>query len=162
MDLEILRERFASKWRKDRSGCWVWTASTAGAGYGQIKIPRTRRQIYAHRLSHLLHIGAIPAGMDVLHSCDTPYCVNPDHLFLGSPATNAADMSKKGRGTRARKMPQHQGARNSQAKLTVRDVREARRLLALGLSQRAIGRVLGVTGVQIGHIAHGRSWSHLQ
>lgn len=162
MDLEKLRERFASKFEVDRAtGCWLWTASLAGAGYGQIKIPGERRQIYAHRLSFLLHKGEIGAGADICHHCDNPRCVNPDHLFIGTRVENMQDMARKGRGTGGREMPVHRGVRNSQAKITERDVRRIRKLVLAGVSNREIGRIFGLSGVQIGHIASGRHWGHV-
>jgi hypothetical protein len=163
MDLEKLRARFAVKWKNDpETGCWLWIASVAGLGYGQIKIPGQRRQIYAHRLSYLLHVGEIPEGLVICHRCDVPRCVNPAHLFIGTGADNQQDMTAKGRGTGGRKMPVHSGIKNSQARLTERNVREIRKLIKLGLSHRKIGQLFGVTGAQIGHIAHGRAWSYLE
>lgn len=86
-------------WEKvDKSGdCWLWTAHVAGSnGYGQFAITHIRMTM-AHRFSYELHYGAIPDGLKVLHSCDTPRCVRPDHLFLGTNADNTADMFAKGR-----------------------------------------------------------------
>src|SRR4051812_16104774 len=71
-------------------GCWIWLG--AGVRYGLAKGHR------AHRLSWKAFRGPIQDGLHVLHKCDTPLCVNPDHLFLGTPLTNAADREAKGRG----------------------------------------------------------------
>ena len=82
--------------RVDKSGeCWLWTGGKTYDGYGMMKVDG--RQTYVHRFSYQLHKGEIPEGMFVCHSCDVPNCVNPDHLWLGSPADNTADMFKKGR-----------------------------------------------------------------
>lgn len=88
-------ERFWPKVAKaaGENGCWAWTAWTNNHGYG------TLGDEYAHRISWRLHFGEIPDGMRVLHRCDNPPCVRPDHLFLGTPKDNNADMSAKGRST---------------------------------------------------------------
>lgn len=83
------------------SRCWIWTASLRGdfkGGYGQIGLDRRRGVHDAHRVSWLLHHGEIPTGMCVLHKCDNPKCVNPEHLFLGTRTENTLDMITKGRG----------------------------------------------------------------
>ncbi len=99
-----LQERFDAKWEAEpTTGCWLWTASTrvpsprrGSAAYGQIGIGGKRVE-YAHRVSWQLHRGDIPEGQCVLHHCDTPLCVNPAHLFLGTHQDNVADQVAKGR-----------------------------------------------------------------
>ncbi len=86
--------------RVDRSGaCWVWKSSQSRGAYGSF-----RRDdgvaVGAHRHSYALRHGPIPAGLHVLHSCDNPPCVNPDHLSLGTHADNMRDMATKGRAGR--------------------------------------------------------------
>lgn len=90
--------RFWSNVRKTES-CWLWTACLNSFGYGMIE--RNGKHCRAHRASWELAGRTIPDGKCVLHSCDNPPCVNPDHLFLGDPADNTADMFRKGR----QKMP---------------------------------------------------------
>lgn len=85
--------RFWAKVNKTPS-CWLWTAATL-RGYGQISL--NRKPAYAHRLSWEMAYGPIPEGVEVLHKCDVPLCVRPDHLFLGSQQDNLADARQKGR-----------------------------------------------------------------
>jgi hypothetical protein len=88
-----LKQRFDRKWTPEPySGCWLWIGSTA-KGYGKLTIKH--KDVLAHRCAWQLLNGEIPLGAHVLHSCDTPLCVNPDHLFIGSHTDNMRDMYAK-------------------------------------------------------------------
>lgn len=144
-----LYERF---WRRvdvrEPDDCWEWTGSKSSNGYGGIKV--SGQDQYAHRVSWMLFHGSIPKGIHVLHRCDNPGCVNPNHLFLGTPADNAADRDAKGR--------QAKGERMGTAKLTpdkVLAIRES------PLRQRELARMYGVDQSQISHIKHRESWAWL-
>ena len=105
-----VNERFNDRYKIDPvSGCWNWIGPTSCKGYGVIagKINGKRyapvgRQLLAHRAAWILYRGDIPDsdlahGMVVMHKCDNPSCVNPDHLMLGTQADNVKDMVVKGR-----------------------------------------------------------------
>lgn len=151
-------------------GCWLWTGHTC-MGYGRIHVASG---IYesAHRLAWQWHTGqTIPKGMFICHHCDTHACVNPAHLFLGSPADNLRDAASKGRmasGDRngARLYPDRlvppRGERNGQAVLVEEQVREIRRLYSAGdRSQREIAIKFGVAPTTIQMILNGRNWRHI-
>ncbi len=135
-------ERFWS--RVDRRGpddCWLWNRGTNGDGYGCFKCDGGE-QIGAHRFSWSLENGPIPAGKHVLHSCDNPPCVNPDHLFLGTHSDNLADAAEKGR--------MHGG----RAKLTNEQVLEIR---TSDLSLRKLAAKFGVTFQAISYARRGHT-----
>lgn len=93
--------RFWTKVRRDEAtGCLIWTAGCCTDGYGTFS--SHGRDARAHRIAWALAHGPIPAGRCVLHSCDTPPCVEERHLFLGSQTENIADMDRKGRRGTAR------------------------------------------------------------
>lgn len=77
------------------SGCWNWTKSVSMDGYGKLK--RNGITLRAHRVFYEAHVGPIMDGLHVLHRCDNPLCVNPEHLFLGTRSDNMQDMNQKGR-----------------------------------------------------------------
>jgi hypothetical protein len=95
-----LDERIWSKVKKT-ADCWWWGGQLNDKGYGTISVLRkdgTRTMMYVHRVVYLLKHKKIPEDKCVLHLCDNPQCVNPDHLWLGSMKDNSQDMVKKGRG----------------------------------------------------------------
>ena len=97
-----VNDRFHEKYIPEpNSGCWIWEAAISNRGYGRLEVGTKEDGFWAegaHRVSFKLHKGPIPEGLLVLHRCDTPLCVNPDHLFIGTEADNAADREAKGRG----------------------------------------------------------------
>ena len=144
-------ERF---WAKvDKSGdCWLWTAGRAGGNsgeYGSFRINNPRRKVYAHRFSYELSHGPIPDGMLVLHDCDTPLCINPDHLRVGTTADNIQDKVKRGR------------ASKPNAVLVPDDVRSIRKRLQEGEKHKDIASDYPVNREAITKIASGRRWRNV-
>lgn len=81
------------------TSCWIWQGTKIKAGYGVIerRVDGKRVTKLAHRISYEHHVGPIPDGMKACHTCDTPSCINPAHLWLGTQADNMMDMQAKGR-----------------------------------------------------------------
>jgi hypothetical protein len=167
MQVDYTSKDVARFWAKvDKSGdCWLWTASADTAGYGQINI--SGKMVMAHRFAYLIMYGD-PGALFCCHKCDTPLCVNPHHLFLGTNAQNMADMVAKGRSAKgdastSRLYPElrQRGEAHPKSKLTTAQVVEIRKLLADNMSERKIAAKMGVTRGSITAIKHGISWKHV-
>ena len=128
------------------SGCWLWTLGWSAKGYGATKYGGFN---YAHRASFAAFVGPIPDGMMVCHKCDTRACVNPDHLFLGTPKDNIADASRKGR--------MHPGTSNYNSKLTPDVVRQIRSTKGR-VSAREWARRTGTSHATVAMARRGDTW----
>lgn len=129
--------RFQESYEVAPNGCWLWAASCAANGYGQIKV--FGEMTAAHRFAYTLFKGDIPESHHILHSCDNKRCVNPDHLRAGTHQENMADAVERGRMPRGRKHPQF-GRTNPRPN-------QAHRVRVLGAdypSQKAAERALGL------------------
>jgi hypothetical protein len=158
-------ERFNAKWvRVPFCDCHIWTASGVPSGYGVFFF--NGRQQYAHRVSWQISRGPIPAGQNVLHKCDVPGCVNPEHLFIGSTQDNYNDMVAKGRqrhpgAPRGFKHPNPHppGERHPSAKLTQKDADEIRRLYATGkFKQVELGSKFNVRQALISRVVRNEAY----
>lgn len=97
-----IQERFEASYTMPLgTTCWLWKRSVDSYGYGHLWADNRIRT--AHRIAYELHVGPIPEGLSVLHRCDTPACVNPAHLFLGTQTDNMHDASIKKRLTAGHK-----------------------------------------------------------
>lgn len=100
---KAIEARFWAKVNKTES-CWIWTAGKYINGYGQFMIG-TGHPIRAHIFSYIQAKGGVPKGLCVLHKCDNPACVNPEHLFAGTNKRNTQDCIEKGRFCKGSKSP---------------------------------------------------------
>lgn len=148
---EELIKRFEAKIERiPECGCWIWMGSCHYKGYGLF---RTGNKISkAHRVSWFIHYGPIPTGECVLHHCDTPACVNPHHLFVGTHKDNAYDRDTKKRGYIAR------GEQHYKAKLTDRAVLKIRNS---NYSCRMLAKKYKVDPTMISLIKRRKNWKHL-
>ncbi len=141
-------------WEKvNRDGkCWLWNSHRDPDGYGLYR-PEGGKTRRAHRVAYELANGAIPDGALILHSCDTPSCVNPEHLKPGTHAENINDRDAKGRAS-----PQH-GEENNAAKVTWEDVCLIRALKAIGgMTQREIAKEFNIHEAEVSLIVNNKVW----
>lgn len=132
-----ITERWTIEDRGHDTPCWIWQLSLKGNGYGQLMAGGRNQP--AHRYYYEQIHGALPRRMQLDHLCRVRRCVNPEHL---EPVTNGENCR-----------------RGTNCKLRIEQVREIRSLLAQGWYQRDIGAAYGVSGVQVGNIANGKSWA---
>lgn len=142
-------ERFMRKTKRGRDH-WMWTAGVNSQGYGTFWF--RYRMWLAHRAAWELFCGPIPDGMNVLHTCDTPLCTAPRHLFLGTQRDNVLDMFRKGRANTPR------GERHPRAILTEATVR-AIRADTRGIV--AAGAAFGVSKSLVSLVRRHERWRHV-
>lgn len=143
---------FEARSRKDAAtGCWNWALSRDSKGYGFFR--DADRISLSHRGSWRAANGPIPEGLLVCHRCDTPSCVNPAHLFLGTHDDNMRDCVAKGRRPR--------GSLRVGSKLTEADVRIIRLLVGLGVRRTLMAALYGVSQPTISVACSGRTWRHV-
>ncbi len=142
------------------TGCWEYTGYLKENGYGTMKIyvrdfyPK-KRTFLIHRVSYAYFNGEDPGELFVCHKCDNPSCINPDHLFLGTPLDNTRDMWNKGRAA------DQGGMNNGRCKLSEDVVEQIVESIKNGKSNTAIAAELPVTHSQVSLIRGGKSWRWL-
>jgi len=144
------KKRFFDKVKKTK-GCWEWIGGKFQSGYGQFSLKNLMKKNWrTHRVSWIIHNGAIPKGMCVCHTCDNPACIRPDHLWLGTCKDNTQDMLKKGRSGRA--------------KLTEKQIRLIRKIYRKGhtlTNTLRLSEKFGVRNGVICKIIHKQLWPNI-
>ena len=148
--------RFWSKVDKTEE-CWNWTGAIGSTGYGHINEGGKRGKILtSSRVSYEIHFGKIQDGLFVLHKCDNPKCVRPDHLFLGTNKDNMHDMIGKGRS--GLNVGGASGEYCATAKLSWNQVCQIRDLRKYGFTQKWISEQYSVSPMLISKIVRGIYW----
>jgi hypothetical protein len=134
------------------SGCWLWTASLINKdGYGSIKVDGVTKM--PHRMSYEVFKGPIENGLLVLHKCDTPCCINPDHLFLGTSKENTHDMMRKNRAV----FPKGEGS--GHARLKNEDIYFIRS--NPHIKGKDLSKMFNITPTAISKIRLNKRWKHI-
>jgi hypothetical protein len=137
------------KYDIDINGCWNCRGYKDKDGYSQTTL--NGKRMGSHRAAYIIAYGPFPKDLYVLHKCDNPACVNPDHLFLGTAKDNYDDAASKGRAVK--------GSKNGQSKLTNQQVLEIRKDTR---RQIDIAAQYGILQTTVSAIKTGQNWRHLQ
>src|SRR6266850_5299378 len=136
-------DRFWIKVQKSET-CWVWLGKHDERGRGHIYVEDGCLE-FASKVSWILHFGSIPTGINVLHKCDNPSCVRPDHLFLGTQKVNMLDMALK---------------RRSSTKLTWEQVAEIVKSVQAGVQQKLLAKRFNVCPATIHNALHRKTFKY--
>lgn len=144
-------KRFEKKFIPEPNcGCWLWTGAVSSSGYGSFSIT-SKNIIPAHRASFLIYKNKMPESF-VCHSCDNKICVNPEHLWIGTPKENSIDASNKGI---LQKRPKRYGFGSKLKKEEVVKIFEDNRKCD------EIAKEYNLSSSAIGAIKRGENWSHV-
>jgi hypothetical protein len=155
-DLERIENLFIPE---PNSGCWLWLGALTEHGYGRATV--RDKKILAHRWVYQATTGEPIGDKCLCHRCDTPACVNPDHMFVGTPLDNTRDAARKGRLHRWRNTRAGEG--NPAAVLTEQMVREMREVRSgTGASYAVIARRFGVSWRGAHAAIRGETWGHIK
>lgn len=156
------KQRFMLKVATGQDGtCWRWIGAFNQNGYGYFLLGG--RLMHAHRASYALFRGDVPKDKNVCHACDNRWCVNPDHLWIGTQRQNVHDAMAKGRSVppprtdwRNRIKPHHW------QRLSVDQAKEIIRRLARGEKHELIAQDFGINSRTVSKIKLGQRWPHLE
>lgn len=151
-DAAILKEHYKDAfWSKVKCGdttddCWEWKAGTNARGYGTLQTRKcAQRHKLAHRVSFALEHG-YESELDVLHTCDNPSCVNPNHLYEGNNGDNVKDKLSRGH---------YSNGTTTRSFISSEEKSEVLRLRKIGYSYRRIAGLTGISKTQVHTIVNG-------
>ncbi|WP_395393123.1 HNH endonuclease [Novosphingobium sp. BL-8A] len=133
--------------------CWIWHGGTNEQGYGHFKVRQTT--IRAHRWIYSYVYGLTQSDQVIRHKCDTPSCVNPLHLEVGTASENMRDMVARGRNS------DRKGDRHPMAKIDAKQALEIRRLYDIGHRQSQIADTFGISRALVGKVVRRERWTHI-
>lgn len=156
-----VRQALKEKIIIDENDCWIWQGQVDRKGYGRRTFTenKKKRKLLAHRISYKIFVGEIPDGLFILHQCDVPRCINPQHLHLGTQKDNLNEMRERDRANDISKGKK--GDRHNLAKLSETDVKEIRRLREKGYTGVKLSEMFNVTNGLIYMIINKRIWKHI-
>jgi hypothetical protein len=182
--LSLLDERFDERWTPEpNTGCFLWHGTRQRGGYGFFKALGVYAR--AHRFSYERANGKIPDGFVVCHRCDTPECVNPDHLWIGTSAENTRDRDRKGRTARGdrsgprihrermargdqngsrlhpERLNPRRGEEHPHAKINDQIVRDIRSRCAIGESHQSVANSYGISQASVTRVVNLKTWKHV-
>jgi hypothetical protein len=155
--VKTLDQRFHEKVHYEpMTGCWLWGGAIGDTGYGTLMEGGKGggRTVRAHVVAWRIHRGPVPVGLYVCHKCDVRWCVNPDHLFVGTALDNNRDKMRKGR------CRTQVGSERRTAKLDDAAARDIVARYGRREPLRSIARHYGIAMGTVTHLLTGRSWSH--
>lgn len=170
---KVQKDAFVPLHRRDLGPCWLWRAGVDKDGYGKFQLTTSgapkQVHIRAHRMAWILSRGEVPpSDLVTIHECDTPSCVNPAHLRVGTQAENRADCGAKGRnavgdasGPRKHRERLPRGSRHHRATISEATAIDIKARLARGERRAEIARVHAVSADVVQLIAANRTWRHV-
>jgi hypothetical protein len=151
-------ERFMDKIIPEpNTGCWLWIAGSGRLRQYGVFRDGVGKTVPAHRWSYQYFLGTVGDNL-VCHKCDTPACVNPHHLFLGTQTENMRDMAQKGR----RQKAEHVARGSQRSKFSEEQIAQIKMLANLNVKGKDLAKVFGMSRANVSRIINGTMWRHVK